>query len=310
MNKFNKSKIALLMALASVFTVNNKSSASLVGDIADITATTTSSVSTGLAMSSKSKARIPVAIIGGIVLPIGLVVGGYFLERKLERDKLADSIISSLRNSSKLLDIRKSFGKSKSQLDESLKQVKITFNEKEKEKEIEIVKFNPEIISEEDITNWLCDLIGKLKKLRSNVGNQTNNEVAGKSENEKKAKELYDKLNNIPGVDFNNQQNLGKSIKNSILIIMPTLIKEYVSTVKTLNNDLSLSKRCLKSNVPLNISVCKNEQGELSSVCSINFDITDRYSYDNKHNISFRMSNKFELLIDGHSYDIDEMVKK
>ena len=309
MNKFNKSKIALLMALASVFTVNNKSSASLVGDIVDITATTTSSVSTGLAMSSKSKARIPVAIIGGIVLPISVVVGGYFLERKLERDKLADSIISSLRNSNKLRSIRQSFGESKSKLDKSLKQVKITFNEKEKEKEIEIVKVNPEI-SKEDIANWLCDLIGGLKELCSNVGNQTNNEVAGKSENEKKAKESYDKLNNIPGVDFNNQQNLGKSIKNSILIIIPTLIEKYVSTVETLNNDLSLSKRCLTSNIPLNISVCKNEQGELSSVCSINFDITDRYSYDNKHNISFRMSNKFELLIDGHSYDIDEMVKK
>lgn len=307
MNKFNKSKIALLMALASVFTVNNKSSASLVGDIADITATTTSSVSTGLAMSSKSKARIPVAIIGGIVLPISVVVGGYFLERKLERDKLADSIISSLRNSSKLRGIRQSFGESKSKLDKSLKQVKITFNEKEKE--IEIVKFNPEI-GKEDIANWLHDLIDELKELSSNVGNQTNNEVAGKSENEKKVKESYDKLNNIPGVDFNNQQNLGKSIKNSILIIIPTLIKKYVLTVETLNNDLSLSKRCLTSNVPLNISVCKNEQGELSSVCSINFDITDRYSYGNKHNIGFRMSNKFELLIDGHSYDIDEMLKK
>jgi hypothetical protein len=297
MNKFNKSKIALLMALASVFTVNNKSSASLVGDIADITATTTSSVSTGLAMSSKSKARIPVAIIGGIVLPISVVVGGYFLERKLERDKLADSIISSLRNKDELKNIRELIQSCKNGVDESLKQVKIAFNEKDKE--IEIVKGNSNTINKES-RQHCGNLIVEFPKINNVIENK----------NEKKAKEFHDKIKNIPGVEFNQQLELDESITFSISVTIPFLTVTYGLAFDTLNNDLSLSKHCLTSNVPLNISVCKNEQGELSSVCSINFDITDRYSYDNKHNISFRMSNKFELLIDGHSYDIDEMVKK
>ena len=154
MNKFNKSNIALLLALTSVFTGNNKSNASLVGDICNITAATTSNVSTGLAMTSKSAARVPLAILGGIVVPVGVVVGGYFLEQKVARDKLANSIISSLRNKGKLTNIRKSLEKSKVELDKMLKQSSIAFNGKD----IEIVKFDPEAVNEEVAENCFNNL--------------------------------------------------------------------------------------------------------------------------------------------------------
>lgn len=286
MNKFNKSKIALLLALTSVFTGGNKSSASLVGDICDITAVTTSNVSTGLAMTSKSAARVPLAILGGIVAPVGVVVGGYFLEQKVSRDKLADSIISSLRNKGKLTNIKKLFEKSKASLDKLLNQANIKFTKKEEK--IEIVKFNPE-----DIINGVVELLNEDK-------NQTNSKVI-----EEKDKINDNFMKSLPGVKFNTQLNFDKKQEILISDALDTLIQNYSSTVEVLNKDYNFPKVCRYSGVPSSISVCKNEQGKLSSVYSMNFDITDSSSYSNKHNICFRMSDKFELLIDGHSYDVN-----
>ncbi|MBO6243843.1 MAG: hypothetical protein J6O41_04680 [Clostridia bacterium] len=287
MNKFNKSKIALLLALTSVFTGGNKSSASLVGDICDITAVTTSNVSTGLAMTSKSAARVPLAILGGIVAPVGVVVGGYFLEQKVSRDKLADSIISSLRNKGKLTNIKKLFEKSKASLDKLLNQANIKFTKKEEK--IEIVKFNPE-----DIINEVVELLNEDK-------NQTNSKVI-----EEKDKNLNDNfMESLSSVKFNTQLNSDTKRKILTSDALGTLIQNYSSTVDVLNKDYNFPKVCRYSGVPSSISVCKNEQGKLSSVYSMNFNITDSSSYSNKHNICFRMSDKFELLIDGHSYDVN-----
>lgn len=298
MNKFNKSNIALLLALTSVFTGNNKSNASLVGDICNITAATTSNVSTGLAMTSKSAARVPLAILGGIVVPVGLVVGGYFWEQKVARDKLANSIISSLRNKGKLTNIKKSFEKSKASLDKLLNQANIKFTKKEEK--IEIVKFDPEAINEEGMENCFNNLFSGLEELLSETKNQTNNKVI-----EKKAKNFDDNImKSLPGVEFNTQLSLSMPEKVSVSKALSTLIQNYNSTVNVLNKDYNLHKTCRNSGVPLSISVCKNEQGKLSSVYSMNFDITDSLSYSNRHNICFRMSDKFELLIDGHSYDV------
>jgi hypothetical protein len=307
MNKFNKSKIALLLALTSVFTGGNKSNASLVGDICDITAVATSNVSTGLAMTSKSAARVPLAILGGIVVPVGVVVGGYFLEQKVARDKLADSIISSLRNKGKLTNIKKSFEESKASLDKLLNQANIKFTKKEEK--IEIVKFNPEDIiniNEEVVENYFNNLFSGLGELLSETKNQTNNKVI-----EEKAENFYDdNMKNLPGVEFNTQLNLDLQQKILISEALNTLIQSCGSAVDALNKDYNFHQVCRNSGVPLSISVCKNEQGKLSSVYSMNFDITDSLSYSNRHNICFRMSDKFELLIDGHSYDIDKMLKK
>ena len=287
MNKFNKSKIALLLALTSVFTGGNRSSASLVGDICDITAVTTSNVSTGLAMTSKSAARVPLAILGGIVAPVGVVVGGYFLEQKVSRDKLADSIISSLRNKGKLTNIKKLFEKSKASLDKLLNQANIKFTKKEEK--IEIVKFNPE-----DIINEVVELLNEDK-------NQTNSKVI-----EEKDKNLNDNfMESLSSVKFNTQLNSDTKRKILTSDALGTLIQNYSSTVDVLNKDYNFPKVCRYSGVPSSISVCKNEQGKLSSVYSMNFNITDSSSYSNKHNICFRMSDKFELLIDGHSYDVN-----
>ena len=286
MNKFNKSKIALLLALTSVFTGGNKSSASLVGDICDITAVTTSNVSAGLAMKSKSTAGTVVATISTIGLPIILFTGGYFLEQKVSRDKLADSIISSLRNKGKLINIKKLFENSKASLDKLLNQANIKFTKKEEK--IEIVKFNPE-----DIINGVVELLNEDK-------NQTNSKVI-----EEKDKINDNLMKSLPGVKFNTQLNF--DTKQEILIsdALDTLIQNYSSTVEVLNKDYNFPKVCRYSGVPSSISVCKNEQGKLSSVYSMNFNITDSSSYSNKHNICFRMSDKFELLIDGHSYDVN-----
>ena len=305
MNKFNKSNIALLLALTSVFTGNNKSNASLVGDICDITAVATSNVSTGLAMTSKSAARVPLAILGGIVAPVGVVVVGYFLEQKVLRDKLADSIISSLRNKGKLTNIKKSFEESKASLDKLLNQANIKFTKKEEK--IEIVKFNPEdIINEEVVENYFNNLFSGLGELLSETKNQTNNKVI-----EEKAKNFNDNImKSFPGVEFNTQLSLDTQQKTLISKALGTLIQNYNSTVNVLNADYNFHKVCRSSGVPSSISVCKNGQGKLSSVYSMNFDITDSLSYSNRHNICFRMSDKFELLIDGHSYDIDKMLKK
>ena len=296
MNKFNKSKIALLLALTSVFTGNNKSSASLVGDICDMAAITTSNVSTGLAMKSKSTAGTVVATVSAIFLPIGLVTGGYFWEKKVERDKLAGSIISSLRNKGKLTNIRKSLEKSKVELDKMLKQSSIAFNGKD----IEIVTCNPEAFNEEMVENYRNNLFSGLGELLSEAKNQTNNKVT-----EEKAKNFYDDImKNLPGVEFNTQLNFDAQQKILISEALNTLIQSCGSAVDALNKDYNFHQMCRNSGVPFSISVCKNEQGELSSVYSINFDITDSLSYSNKHNICFRMSDKFELLIDGHSYDL------
>ena len=302
MNKFNKSNIALLLALTSVFTGNNKSNASLVGDICDITAVATSNVSAGLAMKSKSTAGTVVATVSAIGLPIIFFTGGYFWNQKVKRDKLADSIISSLRNKGKLTNIRKSLEKSKVELDKMLKQSSIAFNGKD----IEIVTYNPEAFNEEMVENYRNNLFSGLGELLSETKNQTNNKVI-----EEKAENFYDdNMKNLPGVEFNTQLNLDLQQKILISEALNTLIQSCGSTVDALNKDYNFHQVCRNSGVPLSISVCKNEQGKLSSVYSMNFDITDRYSYDNKHNICFRMSDKFELLIDGHSYDIDKMLKK
>ena len=302
MNKFNKSNIALLLALTSVFTGNNKSNASLVGDICDITAVATSNVSAGLAMKSKSTAGTVVATVSAIGLPIIFFTGGYFWNQKVKRDKLADSIISSLRNKGKLTNIRKSLEKSKVELDKMLKQSSIAFNGKD----IEIVTYNPEAFNEEMVENYRNNLFSGLVELLSETKNQTNNKVI-----EEKAENFYyDNMKNLPGVEFNTQLNLDLQQKILIPEALNTLIQSCGSAVDALNKDYNFHQVCRNSGVPLSISVCKNEQGKLSSVYSMNFDITDSLSYSNRHNICFRMSDKFELLIDGHSYDIDKMLKK
>lgn len=299
MNKFNKSKIALLLALTSVFTGGNKSSASLVGDICDITAVTTSNISAGLAMKSKSTAGTVVATVSTIGLPIILFTGGYFWSQKVERDELANSIISSLRNKGKLTDIRQSFAKSKSKLDEILKKSNsnIVFNEKK----IEIMKFNPEAVNVGMCKNFVNNLSSELEELLDEAKNQNNKKVI-----EEKAKNLDDNImKSFPGVKFNTQLNSDTKQKILTSDALDTLIQNYSSTVEVLNKDYNFPKVCRYSGVPSSISVCKNEQGKLSSVYSMNFDITDSSSYSNKHNICFRMSDKFELLIDGHSYDVN-----
>ena len=302
MNKFNKSNIALLLALTSVFTGNNKSNASLVGDICDITAVATSNVSAGLAMKSKSTAGTVVATVSAIGLPIIFFTGGYFWNQKVKRDKLADSIISSLRNKGKLTNIRKSLEKSKVELDKMLKQSSIAFNGKD----LEIVTYNPEAFNEEMVENYRNNLFSGLVELLSETKNQTNNKVI-----EEKAENFYyDNMKNLPGVEFNTQLNLDLQQKILIPEALNTLIQSCGSAVDALNKDYNFHQVCRNSGVPLSISVCKNEQGKLSSVYSMNFDITDSLSYSNRHNICFRMSDKFELLIDGHSYDIDKMLKK
>jgi hypothetical protein len=291
-----------LLALTSVFTGGNKSNASLVGDICDITAVATSNVSAGLAMKSKSTAGTVVATVSAIGLPIIFFTGGYFWNQKVKRDKLADSIISSLRNKGKLTNIRKSLEKSKVELDKMLKQSSIAFNGKD----IEIVTYNPEAFNEEMVENYRNNLFSGLVELLSETKNQTNNKVI-----EEKAENFYDdNMKNLPGVEFNTQLNLDLQQKILISEALNTLIQSCGSAVDALNKDYNFHQVCRNSGVPLSISVCKNEQGKLSSVYSMNFDITDSLSYSNRHNICFRMSDKFELLIDGHSYDIDKMLKK
>ena len=105
-------------------------------------------------------------------------------------------------------------------------------------------------------------------------------------------------------MEFNSQLHLDEIKRFSVLSFLVSLLPDCKSVFSTLNHDYSFSKKCRDSDVPLSISVCKDKQGKLSSVCSMNFDITDWHSYDNKHNICFRKSDKFELLIDGHSYNV------
>ena len=303
MNKFNKSKIALLLALTSVFTGNKKSNASMVGNICDIA--TASSISASLAINNNNKSAAIAAVSLGFIGAIGIPVVAYFWNQKVERDKLANSIISSLKNKGKLADIKQSLKTSKNTLDETLKTSGIAFNEKEKE--IEIVKFNTDFSQEEIKNKWITfhnefqEISDKVKLIIK--GNAKDND-------EKTIKDFLGKLSNMPGVKFNSQLHLDEITKFLVLSFLFSILPSYQSVSSTLNDDTSFSKKCRNSDVPLRISVCKNKQEELSSVCSINFDITDWNSYDNKHNICLRISDKFELLIDGHSYDIDEMTKK
>ena len=275
MNKFNKSKMALLMALASVCTVNNKSNASMVGNICDIA--TASSISASLAINNNNKSAAIAAVSLGFIGAIGIPVVAYFWNQKVERDKLANSIISSLKNKGKLADIKQSLKTSKNTLDETLKTSGIAFNEKEKEKEIEIVKFNTDFSQEEIKNKWITfnnefqEISDKVKLIIK--GNAKDND-------EKTIKDFLGKLSNMPGVKFNSQLHLDEITKFLVLSFLFSILPSYQSVSSTLNDDTSFSKKCRNSDVPLRISVCKNKQEELSSVCSINFDITDWNSYD------------------------------
>ena len=66
----------------------------------------------------------------------------------------------------------------------------------------------------------------------------------------------------------------------------------------------------LEADTPVNVSIYRDGNGVLSSVWSMNLVTEDFRSHSNRRNICFRMSDKFELLIDGCSYNIDEMIKK
>lgn len=290
MNKFNKSKMALLMALASVCTVNNKSNASMVGNICDIA--TASSISASLAINNNNKSAAIAAVSLGFIGAIGIPVVAYFWNQKVERDKLADSIINSLRYKNELSNVKDSLKKSKDELDELFKQSKTAFNKKE----TTILELNLDY-SEEEGKNKFKQILDNCNKLL-----ESNSKVAAE-------KNAQDFINSIVNTFVVISKELSIEEKIGTFIILAKHL-ENIKSLDALNEDLSFHKQCRASNTPFRFRVCKNQQGELSSVCDMNFIVTDWHSYDNGHDVCFRMSDKFELLIDGHSYDIDEMTKK
>ena len=293
MNKFNKSKIALLLALTSVFTGNKKSNASMVGNICDIA--TASSISASLAINNNNKSAAIAAVSLGLIGVIGIPIGAYFWNQKVERDKLADSIIFSLqhhKNGNSLENLKKAFETCKKQFDSKLNginKINVRFSKLD----------NNYYETKKRVGN--ISKILKNKDNLNNIGQQKNVEVIG--ELAAGAFGEFSKYIQFEGVYDNKYES-------SLKISLVPLLMSHEEVLERFKDDFKIGVDCLKEDVPVNISIYKNEKGVLSSAVSMNLVTESRYSHSNKHNICFRMSDKFELLIDGHSYDVDEMNKK
>lgn len=279
MNKFNKSKVALLMALTSALQGSIKTNASLVGDVLDTTAFTTSNLTASLVTNTKNKAvAIPLGIIFAVGVPIGLIVIKHFYEQAQERKELAGSILSKLEK--KFGEVNNYFGAVR--INELTKDLLLHHNIDITEKEAKIDFSHILELNQNNLDPSNLDL--KSKNLSYYV-NTDNGELKPK---------------------------LGDELRANLFALALLVTVPLKQLTETLSSKQMFSKSVRDSEKPLSIILRKNEQGKLSTIWSMNFRVTDYNNFTKSNDVSLRFdldnNNKLEISIDGHSYDADEIM--
>ncbi len=280
MNKFNKSKVALLMALTSALQGSIKTNASLVGDVLDTTAFTTSNLTASLVTNTKNKAvAIPLGIIFAVGVPIGLIVIKHFYEQAQERKELAGSILSNLKK--EFETVNTTLGT----INKPTKDLLLNLGITEKEAKIDFSHILELNLNNLNLINFDPSNLGLKSKDLSYYVNTDNGELKPK---------------------------LGDELRANLFALALLVTVPLKQLTETLSSKQMFSKSVRDSEKPLSIILRKNEQGKLSTIWSMNFRVTDYNNFTKSNDVSLRFdldnNNKLEISIDGHSYDADEIM--
>ena len=273
MKKINKSKIALFMALTLALNGNGKSRAMNYR---------TMEFASGVMgnMSSCFDGALGAITAAG---SFALFCLATYLETLEKRDKVAKTIISSLKSKGQLENIKEWLAVSKTLFEE-------------------IFKKNPQNFVGNKV-KFGVDFDVKAVAALGSQNLQYNSQIQS-------ALGQILVLKNMLGVKLNEQ------LESQILIGNLSLFINYGILISMLITDVRMPLIFDKADIPFSVDFIRskknsnnNNSENLSVICSMNF-ISSKRNYSNRHKICIRMSDKFELLVDGSSYDIDKLSKE
>lgn len=273
MKKINKSEIALLMALTLALNGNVKSNA-MNSRVMEF--------SSGVMGNLSSSVGGPLGTAMA-VSAVALFCGGLYVKILEERKEVAKIVISSLKSQGQL---------------ENIKQLLAAANGSFEE----VFKGNPQNFVGEKVKLGLDFDVKKVAAL--GVQNPLENQVWDA------LRRILVLKNMLGSVQINEQLRDQVSVCNVVLFV------GYANLIVKLKTDMRMPLIFDKADIPISVDFIKSKKNpndnkeNLSVICSLNF-VSSKFDYSDRHNICIRMrDNKFELLVDGSSYDIDKLSKE
>jgi len=273
MKKINKSEIALLMALTLALNGNVKSNA-MNSRVMEF--------SSGVVGNLSSSVGGPLGTAMA-VSAVALFCGGLYVKILEERKEVAKIVISSLKSQGQL---------------ENIKQLLAAANGSFEE----VFKGNPQNFVGEKVKLGLDFDVKKVAALGAQ--NPLENQVWDA------LRRILVLKNMLGSVQINEQLRDQVSVCNVVLFV------GYANLIVKLKTDMRMPLIFDKADIPISVDFIKSKKNpndnkeNLSVICSLNF-VSSKFDYSDRHNICIRMrDNKFELLVDGSSYDIDKLSKE
>lgn len=273
MKKINKSEIALLMALTLALNGNVKSNA-MNSRVMEF--------SSGVMGNLSSSVGGPLGTAMA-VSAVALFCGGLYVKILEERKEVAKIVISSLKSQGQL---------------ENIKQLLAAANGSFEE----VFKGNPKNFVGEKVKLGLDFDVKKVAALGAQ--NLLENQVWDA------LRRILVLKNMLGSVQINEQLRDQVSVCNVVLFV------GYANLIVKLKTDMRMPLIFDKADIPISVDFIKSKKNpndnkeNLSVICSLNF-VSSKFDYSDRHNICIRMrDNKFELLVDGSSYDIDKLSKE
>ncbi|MBO6126528.1 MAG: hypothetical protein J6P21_00795 [Clostridia bacterium] len=274
MKKINKSEIALLMALTLALNGNVKSNA-MNSRVMEF--------SSGVMGNLSSSVGGPLGTAMA-VSAVALFCGGLYVKILEERKEVAKIVISSLKSQGQLENIKKLLVAAKGSFEEVFKGNPQNFVGEKVKLGIDFDVDQVSVLGRRELSDnrQIADALGRILVLKNILGS----------------------------VQINEQLRGQVSACNVVLFF------GYANLIVKLKTDMRMPLIFDKADIPISVDFIRSKKNpndnkeNLSVICSLNF-VSSKFDYSDRHNICIRMrDNKFELLVDGSSYDIDKLSKE